>query len=196
LPEAGADVLRLFVRKVEYLESLSFVGALSDPGSKLTMDFTGSSLTGLRFAGPSREQIDAFVLTMRLFMQNNDRISIANVAKTIEALELPAELKQPFFECRSILNEYLDSPCSAAPDNPEPTNRQVLETVMYGELCHIDAEARQCYLAWTDSPFAARFLEMQFVAVAKGMLSALRAMAVRCQRIVDWSGHGDESARV
>jgi hypothetical protein len=191
--EPATTTLRLFVQKVEYLDSLSFVRALDDPGSKLRLSFNGSRLAELKFSGPDREQIDAFVNTMRLFMQCNDRLSIANMSRMIDGLPLSEELKGPFAECRAILNDHLDSRSSISLDEGTATNRRVLDTVLYGELSHTNTAARERYLRWTSEPLSARCVEFEFVAQASAFLKCLRVMARTCRRMLEAVGEGEQT---
>ena len=191
--EFATSTLRLFVEKVEYLDSLSFVQSLDDPGSKLRLSFNGPRLTELTFSGPRREQIDAFVNTMRLFMQDNDRLSIANMSRMIDGLPLREDLKRSFSECREILNDHLDSRSSMSLDDGTATNRRVLDTVLYGELSHTNTAARERYLRWTSEPLSARFVEFEFVAQASACLKCLRVMARTCRRMLEALGEGEQT---
>jgi hypothetical protein len=70
--EEAVETLTLFIEKVERLLSLSIVKTLGHPASRLNFSWTaGSGTLTLATTGPNSEQIDAFVLTMRLFMQDN-----------------------------------------------------------------------------------------------------------------------------
>src|SRR5260221_3301585 len=79
MSKAAIAMLTLFVEKVEYLESRSLVRTLIEGGSTLNLNWEArdeSGVLSVGVAGPNAEQVEAFVLTMRLFMQDNDRISL------------------------------------------------------------------------------------------------------------------------
>lgn len=181
---APTDRIRLFVSKVEHLESLSYVKTLLTTGSGITMDFTGSRMAGMRFRGPEREQVDAFVNTLRMFMQNNDSVSIANVATAVDKLPLPREDTQAFRDARGILNEYLDARCAGWFGQRPETNREVLETVLYGELSHTSETARSRYMSWRET-VGPRLVHLQFVDITRFYLSGLQAMARVCRRLLE-----------
>jgi hypothetical protein len=178
-----ADRIRLFVSKVEYLESLSYVETLLTKGSGVTLTIGPSPTSGVQFRGPQREQVDAFVNTLRMFMQNNDSVSIANVAAAVDQLPLPQEDTQAFRDVRRILNEFLDSKCAGWFGQRPETNRDVLETVLYGELSHTNEAARDRYFSWVEA-IGPRLVHLQFVDVTQTYLAALQAMARVCRRLL------------
>jgi hypothetical protein len=151
--EAAINKLNLFIEKVKRLQSLSLVSTLLEKGSSFRLSWTAES-GALRLAvtGPEAEQIEAFTLTMRLFMQDNDQISLRNMSMLYELLPMSAELKQYFAMHRANLNEALDRRCMVNVNGDHPTWREVLETVLYGHLSHLIPAHRARYLAWVQVP--------------------------------------------
>lgn len=170
--------LKLFIGKVERLQSLSLVRTLVEKGSRLSFSWTAESgaLT-LAAAGPEAEQIDAFVLTMRLFMQDNDQISLRNMAQLYEGLPVSAELKNYFAMHRANLNQSLEARCMLSVNGDHPTRREVLDTVLYGQLSHLTPAHRQRYLAWVQPPMAGSIIDFEFVGVLVLFLRTLGVMA-------------------
>ena len=177
--------LRLFIEKVERVQSLSLVRTLVETGSKLTLSWTQQSgALQLAAAGPDAEQIDAFVLTMRLFTQDNDRISLRNMSKVLENLPVSEELNRHFAMHRSNLNQSLDSPCMLSINGDHPTRLEVLNTVLYGHLSHVSPDHRRRHLSWVQDPMAASIIDFEFVGVLVLFLKTLVVMAEICRRAV------------
>lgn len=125
--------LRLFIEKVEKLLSLSLVCSLIERGSGLRISWTkDAGAPEVSLTGPASEQVDALVLTMRLFMQDNDRISVGRVANLLETLPVSEKLKEYFEKNRSHLNHALDSPSMLVVNNDHPSKRDILQTALYG----------------------------------------------------------------
>lgn len=168
--------LNLFIEKVERLQSLSLVRTLLEKGSSLTISWTAESgALSLAAKGPEAEQIEAFTLTMRLFMQDNDQISLRNMSMLYELLPVSAELKQYFAMHRANLNEALDRRCMVNVNGDHPTCREVLETVLYGQLSHLKPAHRERYLAWVQVPMVSDIIWFEFVGV---LILFLRTLAV------------------
>jgi len=62
--------------------------------------------------GPDQENIDAFVLTFRFFIQNNEASSFANLSKIYESTSISNHHRAAFQMVRRDLNNYLDGPCA------------------------------------------------------------------------------------
>ena len=77
--DAGLETLKLFNEKADKLESLSFTYGLADNGVTISAKI-GQAVESHR-QGPDEESTDAFVLTMRFFVQDNESISLRNMAK-------------------------------------------------------------------------------------------------------------------
>jgi len=108
----AADIraLELFNEKADRLKNLSFVRSLEskESGWTLTLDEGGASAS--RY-GPDNESVEAFVLTIRFFVQDNEPSSIRNMAKMYERLHagelIPKELLENVNDARDKLRRYL-----------------------------------------------------------------------------------------
>lgn len=132
--------------------------------------------------GPTEEQTQAALLSLRMFMQNNDPLSVQNMLKLYEQ-EANEELLEKFQQVRNSLNTFLDSPSTLAkpledappeiPASGDPgqdlqalvsvinslnveyyTNREILEMFMYGNYSHLTQRDKFKQLAASYSVFA------------------------------------------
>jgi DNA-binding Lrp family transcriptional regulator len=60
----------------------------------------------------SQDEIDAFVLSYRVFTQKNDRLSIPSLAGIYEKDWMPPPARECFEDARKQLNDHLDSPAT------------------------------------------------------------------------------------
>jgi hypothetical protein len=172
------ETLTLFVEKAERLKASSLVRTLVERGSRVRISWTAeTSLLRVAPTGPSTDEIDAVVLTLRLFMQDKDRISVRNVGKLYESLPVSADLKKYYEMQRLNLNKYLDNRALINIGGDRPTKREILETFLYGELAHLDEAKRQRYRTWVANPIAACMIEFEFVRVLHRFLRTLSVMA-------------------
>lgn len=88
--------LELFNLKADKLNSLSFAKTVQDAKSGWTISSKRGEDGLFRVTserrGPDSESIDAFVLTLRMFLQNNDSCSIGNLQACYSNALLPDEL--------------------------------------------------------------------------------------------------------
>ncbi|MBK8465180.1 MAG: hypothetical protein IPL32_05060 [Chloracidobacterium sp.] len=172
--------LELFNLKAEKLNSLSFAKIVQKTD-------TGLSISGKRGddglftvtserRGPDAESIDAFVLTLRMFLQNNDQCSIGNLQSCYSSILLPEDIREEFRDIRKTLNEYLDDTHEIRLEEKGKflTRREMIDTMLYGDLAHAnDNNYRASFLAWTAIPHSTDMLVNEFIVIASRVLIAI-----------------------
>jgi len=151
IPDA-VKTLELFNEKADQLLASSFLDEVSGGGAIVRFD-RESGWDGI-FVGPDDESMRALILTLRMFMQDNERISLRNMAALYDSLSVSAVVKREFDERRSVLNTSLDSesPLAITEDGPL-SYREILSTFVYGEHAHVAARHRQTYEDLRTTPF-------------------------------------------
>ena len=138
--------LKLFNEKAEKLERLSFIEIISkyNRGFSIKIDKREDGLYDLiqERSGPLEEAIDAFVLTIRFFIQDNEVTSFRNITRLYECAPVDKKIKNDFIKIRTQLNEYLDSNSGMAITVNEDTlnHRKILDIIIYGGLSHANPE--------------------------------------------------------
>jgi len=94
---------------------------------------------------PSQESIDAFILTLRLFGQNNDKISTGNMSMLYDRIPTSEANKHEFKQLRTQLNDFLDMPSGMKLNEKEFTNREIFDAKVYGDLAHMTKDKRETY---------------------------------------------------
>jgi hypothetical protein len=88
-----------------------------------------------------QDEIEAFVLTFRLFTQNNDRISLRSLSQIYESPWMQGgNALECFEEVRKELNEHLDGYATIMFGEDKISVRAIVEIVIYGGLAHTNAE--------------------------------------------------------
>jgi hypothetical protein len=173
--------LRLFNEKADRLTrtKLSVMRETSDLA--LSVHFENGRVTNVAYNGPDDDSLDAFVLTVRLFLQNNERISFGRMSVLYSASVVPAELREAFELVRSQLNSRLDSPTPLTFGDARLTFRAILDVFLYGGLAHANRAKNRQFEQWRES-IAAPFLHAFFVQAVGLVQSAVLAVKAIYER--------------
>src|SRR5262245_34978825 len=121
------------------LQSRNFMRTAMDRGSALTLSLNREGQR-VETVGPDDDATDSALLTVRMFKQDNDDLSLRNLAqKWLADPGISKELRDWVNAYRGDLNRHLDSPCMLVVDGVHITNRQILDTFLYGSRSHSDA---------------------------------------------------------
>ena len=177
--ENHIEALELFNEKADKLLNSAFVRALASGKTEATISGhrqdNGSFEISSELRGPSPEAVEAFVLTFRFFIQNNETTSLRNIATIYEEIGDDDEFLSRFNSARNAINQFLDSPnCTNITfHNSTPTNRDVMGTFIYGGLAHANPEKYQLFKAWMDFPPANVLFHLCFTNVLGKVLHAI-----------------------
>ena len=158
---AGIKALQLFNEKADKLESGSFTKKLENSGLTISAKL-GQPVQAQRH-GPDDESIDAFVLTMRFFVQDNESTSFRNMADLYSKLPVSAELAQKFNDARAKTNADLDKTTPINLNKVDLTYRAVYEVFLWGGLAHANAKKKAVYDSWAQNPVLFPLLQNEFV---------------------------------
>ncbi|MFX0202058.1 MAG: hypothetical protein ACFFCW_38595 [Candidatus Hodarchaeota archaeon] len=155
--------LRLFNEKYEKLRSLSFYRKVFKEKTGVTVSRKAGEPVKVLRRGPKAESIDAFVLTFRFFIQDNEKSSFRNIAEVYENLPISQQKKELFKNSRTNLNAFLDSPSMFKIIDESPTRRDILETFIYGNLAHANKGKKETYDQWMSYPAFNQLIINEFV---------------------------------
>jgi hypothetical protein len=171
------ELFRNFNAKVGRLERTRFVKRFEDNVPEVFMSFEELKITDLgggrlNFFGKLKswvpdfdeDEIDAFVLTYRMLTQNNDRLSVASIAKIYEKDWMPIEAASNFREAREHLNKYLDSAAAMEFGSQQMAIREIVDIVIYGGLAHSNHQKAKVFDAWRANHAISGLMWVEFMA--------------------------------
>jgi hypothetical protein len=173
------ETLKLFNEKVGKLDELSFTKYIktAKTGISISSKRNESGLfdTSFERRGPSQESVEAFLLTFRLFLQNNDRISIGSLAKYYSAGILSIDLETEFQDIRNVLNGYLNDPHKFRYNENGKilTRREMMDMFLYGDLAHLNTSHRDRHQFWTQTELGSEMAFQEFIVIISGVLKAI-----------------------
>ena len=128
-------ILERFNEKVDRLGQRGFAEESSGGGAIVRWD-KGQGWEGIH-VGPSDKTVEATILTLRFFIQNNESTALSNITKLYTDANIGAEVSAQFLEIRGSLNSYLDSLSNLSISDEGPmSHRDILDLFIYGDLAH------------------------------------------------------------
>ena len=172
-PEA-LETLLLFAEKADRLGELSLVDEVMKKLSGTAKWVDGEGWSD-EYIGPNGESVEAFVLTLRLFIQDNERISLQNMSRLYKELPLGSSLSERFEQQRTELNGFLDTETNLSIVEGKLTYREIFDIFLYGSLAHTDPQKRRIF---TDLRSGAWFglFQLHFAECLRAFVLALHSM--------------------
>ncbi|MHA1345895.1 MAG: hypothetical protein ACTSU7_11575 [Candidatus Heimdallarchaeaceae archaeon] len=155
-------ILKDFNNKVEKLLNSSYVDFISDKEVKIKIHYRSEEGISIKEILPDEETFDSFILTLRLFIQKKDPISIKNVNDIYKKPPISETLKEVFEKSRNNLNAALDSQSEIQIGNKKYTRREILRIIIYGDRAHLDEKYRPIYKEWMQNPVYKPFVLIAF----------------------------------
>ncbi|MCP1576883.1 hypothetical protein J2S30_005262 [Herbaspirillum rubrisubalbicans] len=118
------------------------------------------------------DNIEAFVLTYRMLTQNNDRYSIANLAKSYD--QMHGFFRRWIEHLRSENQAFLTADSSFCPEHKAISNQELLEVVIYGQLAHSNKEKQAAFKHWTRWPTHENILWFSFDHIVRASMEILQ----------------------
>jgi hypothetical protein len=166
--------LRLFNQKVERLLSLSFFKAR---GVGAVVEFQRDSGWESIFVGPDEESIEALILTLRMFMQDNERISLRRMRALYRALAVSPDLERAFASTCAELNSFLDSDTNLSiEEGRQLSHREILDIFVYGSYAHMNEGLHNTLTSIRDTAFFPLFQTYLIVAI-NAFVTCLRKLS-------------------
>ena len=171
--------MELFIDKAEKLRYNSFTKKITSEGFGITISAKKDGNVNVKQKFPTNESIDAFVLTLRFFIQDNESSSFGNLAKIYSKLPDHCKEKKEFLRTRKELNDYLDLPdksLNITENGKTITNNEIFNTFVYGGLAHANVKHKKKYDEWMTnplSPLAGPILQQEFINIMSNILNVI-----------------------
>lgn len=168
-------ILELFVEKADILETRNFYRLVAKNGISLNIKWTAGQAMEARAISPDSEALAALIVTFRMFIQRNDRISISRLGDLLVDPSLSEDWKAQFCDVRDKVNQGLDKayPISIMVNGLTPTAREIMDVFIYGDIAHTNELKRQTFLKWKQIPVAFSLLHHVFLEIMMNMLEKI-----------------------
>jgi hypothetical protein len=128
------------------------------------------------------DAVDAYLLTLRMFVQENDIIAVKRLPELYRALIVPKALIDKLsFARKKWLRFFRENSTLYTEGRGNYTNWEVLQLVLHGDRAHLDLDLRPTYESWygnagTRAMFETKLTEiLDFLHVGIQVLRTLHA---------------------
>lgn len=173
LNEDHLAALHLFNEKADKLKRCSFTRLVFEQDSGVSFSAKLNEEIKIERLGPGEEAIDAFALTFRFFIQDNEKSSFRNLDTIYNDLPITQLQKDLFRNARKELNSFLDSSSMFNLNNEILSNRHILEVFMYGGLSHANEKKKIIFDSWIVNPFLSQYLQNEFVFILANVMNVI-----------------------
>ena len=183
MPHTDRKALELFVDAVDRLVASTFAKQVRK-GISTGITVRNDRLVSVALQGPDQEAVDAYLLTARMFGQDNDAISFHGISERVARVAVSQALKDRFEQSRANFRIYLDgAPVVRVEGANAATNRQIFNTFLYGMYAHRTPNYLALVEQWQRAPFYPD-LHAQFYLIAHEFLKAASAMAAPVREVL------------
>lgn len=155
------EILELFVEKTTYLENTDF----AKRGESITSFDAYKTEDGklmVEHSMPTKEERDSFLLTFRLFIQKNERISIMSLEKLYGDKTISSKWKNKHHTIRTALNKKLQQESIDSPKYGILTHDEIMRIYLYGYLGHLNKDKLEKFRYFTKDETSSELFEYQF----------------------------------
>jgi hypothetical protein len=166
LGEQGLRLLRVFNAKAERLNRRGFLASFRAGNTGYDWHWRRGEEVRMERYLPNEDERDAYVLTLRLFVQDRDGFSFRRLERLYPHLGVAPDLVERVRAVRTRVNAYLDAPSQVILNHREPTRREIFEVFLYGGLAHTDPDKWAVFEAWREHAIQWPLVEESFTRTA------------------------------
>jgi hypothetical protein len=177
------EVVRLFIEKSHRLLGSTFLKE-AQGGMGWTLTAKANESVSVQHRGPRWESVEAFVLTFRFFIQDNEPISIRKMVDVFSSdIATPGE-RSAFYKIREDVNRYLDRDSMFKFGGKFATNREVMDVFIYGGMSHAKPGKKEKFDLWMRNSILGPAITSEFTTVLTTLLTAIEAIQRICVRLL------------
>ncbi len=150
-PTTRQTILK-FSEKVNRLQSSSLLQFMTSKGWKVDWNFEAEQ-PGDQALMPQTEQLEAYILNLRFFIQDNEPTSLRNIAALFKMECKDPTLLREFMEVREAINRELDRDLWFKFNGETVTYRTIFDGMIYSRFAHANKGEHQLFEKMATHPF-------------------------------------------
>ena len=179
MQEQTKKILEVLIDKAHKIIDYKFDEHVKQTGLNFQITKADSDDYLVEFGLPEGKELDAIVLTLRMFTQPNESFSFQNIHGLLRDNDLSNEFRQGLISIRRAYFDYLNSHSEYTVELFEghPTRGEIFQTVLYGNLVHInDANTVQRFQNWSRDEIRASLLIQEFTSITLQILAFIKQL--------------------
>ncbi len=189
IQESAVEILNHFIERADKLLTSSLMRSILDEKGLIYTIHVNAKANEffINYKRQDSEQVDAFLFTLRIFIHKKDSISLNKVGKLISSLDVDKKSRDRYAHQLVALNDYLDNKSMITIGGDNPTNREILETFLFGYLGHVKIEKAIYirYKNWVSHADIKEFLDFLFISILINFVDCLRILTDCCRAIAE-----------
>jgi len=168
--------LQLFNEKVNLINEFRFARKVAEEQVGAIAEYKKGNGWKAIYIGPDEESIHAVVNTIRMFIQDNDMLSLKKMDSFYSSLPISNGIRDKFHDARMTLNKELDSRTHwSIEENRNLTYRDILDIFIYGHYSHTNAKKQRTFKELSETPFFP-LMQADFVRVLSYFIKLLNSL--------------------
>ena len=156
--------LNLFCQKSHELLRSKFLNYIATQHTTVEISGGINKPPKVNIKFPDEEYIKSFILTLRMFLQPRDKISINKIKELLENnSSISIEVQKDFNEWESAINKYLESKSFLIHNGKYIIKKEILEVFLYGSYCHVNEDKHRIYESWKRNPGIEELMKMELI---------------------------------
>ncbi|WDE09367.1 hypothetical protein [Thalassomonas haliotis] len=164
--------LKRYIEKCNKLEKSRFTESLSKE-FKLEINITSGGPLETSCIRPDQDNIDAFVLNFRYFIQNNEPTSIRNLTQFFNSDLVTQEERSNFNLLRSNIKDFLSSSSNLAMFEKNFSHSDLMDVFIYGGISHATKDKAEKFNSIMEREDASEFFWHKFIIILSFMMQAI-----------------------
>lgn len=173
-----------FNGRAKEINKAEFCKFIYNNENKLEIKYDGS--LSLKRTGPSLENIKAFTLDFRFFIQDKDT-SFRKLVEHYNQLPIPKDFIQLCNDLRDGFNNFLDNGKSVVEfEGKKIKFRDLMWAFVYGRLAHEDEKYIGTVKQWTSNEIISELLWMDLILIFSGAFRNINALKDLNDTVIDY----------
>ena len=161
-PSRVQDTISTFSEKVARLEASRLLQFMTSEGWKLSWNFeTDQPADEARM--PDLESVEAYVLNLRFFIQDNEPSSLRNMAALYREACQVQQHQQQFMEIHKAINRELDRDVWFRFNDEAVTYHKLFQGMIYSRIAHANRKGHKLFQEFTAHPFGEMLAMNEFL---------------------------------
>ena len=178
------SILENFNSKANKIKNFSFKEKYTNPGNLVSISGqkNGDGFDiNIKEIKVEDEAVEAIVLTLRFFIQNNEKTSLMNMSDLYKESNYLHNLSDDFEKLRSRINNILSLSVQPQPSTHSFENplkiKDIQDVFMYGSLAHSNKKKSLIYSNWMNNPLTKASYTYYFQKLVNEYITVTNEMA-------------------